>query len=60
MTAQDTPLPWGEFSVVCKMCDSENVSMDNSMGFSAQSGAWGSINLVCNDCGNETVLMEAN
>ena len=50
--------PFGEFEVKCKKCGSTNVDLDNSMGWSEESGGWGSLDLMCQDCGNRVELME--
>jgi ribosomal protein S27E len=49
--------PFGDFEVKCNKCGSTNVNLDNSMGFSPESGGWGSLDLECQDCGNRTELM---
>lgn len=46
------------FTVVCDKCGSQNVRLENSMGFSAESGAWGSLDLICDDCENTVSIVE--
>jgi hypothetical protein len=38
------------FTILCDRCGSKRVTVENSLGFSAASGAWGEIALVCQDC----------
>lgn len=52
-------LQWPGFTVTCDECGSQNVVLDNSLGFSEMSGAWGSVDLKCQDCGNETEIVES-
>lgn len=48
-----------EFKIICRKCDSEDVYIDNSLGFSIESGSWGSIDLVCNNCENRTEIVDS-
>lgn len=41
---------WPGFTVRCNECGGFNITLDDSMGFSAESGGWGSIDMVCEDC----------
>ncbi len=41
------------FTVTCKDCGSNQIVINNSLGYSALSGQWGSIDLICNKCKNE-------
>ena len=50
---------WPDFEVTCKKCQSKNVLLNDSRGYSDISGAWGSLDLVCEDCGNETEIAGA-
>lgn len=47
---------WPGFTVTCNACNSANVHLDNSMGFSETSGSWGSIDFKCQDCGASTEI----
>jgi len=51
--------PFGSFSVECSECGSKNIDLENSLGFSVESGSWGSIDLVCVDCGNRFEIYES-
>jgi hypothetical protein len=51
--------PFGSFSVECSECGSKNIDLENSLGFSVESGSWGSIDLVCADCGNRFEIYES-
>jgi len=50
---------WPKFTVVCDVCGSTNIRLDNSMGYSDMSGSWGSIDFVCDDCSNKTEIVSA-
>lgn len=50
---------WPGFTVQCDKCASFKVTLENSMGYSPESGAWGSLDFLCLSCGNKTELMEA-
>lgn len=50
---------WPGFKVTCQKCQSDNINLDNTMGYSDMSGSWGSIDFVCLDCGNRTEIVEA-
>lgn len=45
------------FTVTCDKCGSKVVTVENSLGFSAESGSWGSVDLVCQACDNRTELV---
>lgn len=45
------------FTIVCDKCGSKIVIVDNSLGFSAQSGSWGSVDLECLTCGANTEIV---
>lgn len=46
------------FTITCESCGSTDVVVDNTIGFSPQSGAWGSLSLDCSECGNSETLWE--
>lgn len=46
------------FTITCQTCGSTDVVVENTLGWSSQSGAWGSIDLSCNDCTNSSPLFE--
>ena len=46
------------FTVACDQCGSQNVRIENDMGFSPESGGWGGIRLVCDSCGKETEIYD--
>lgn len=50
---------WPGFTVQCDKCGSFKVTLENSLGYSPESGGWGSLDFQCLFCGNETELMEA-
>lgn len=50
---------WPGFSVACLQCGSDKVILDNSMGFSVESGGWGSIDFECQECGVQTAIVES-
>jgi ribosomal protein S27E len=50
---------WPGFTVTCNNCGSTLIELDDSLGFSAQSGGWGSIDIECLNCGNSTTLRES-
>ena len=52
---------WPGFEVTCQAldCNSKRILLENSMGYSAESGSWGSVDLVCMDCGYNTTIMES-
>lgn len=50
---------WPGFTVTCNKCGGTNTRLENSMGYSPESGGWGSIDFVCNDCGNQTEIVES-
>lgn len=39
------------FTITCEKCQSTDVYVDNTMGWSEGSGSWGSIDLTCATCG---------
>ena len=45
-----------KFTITCQECESENVYMESTVGFSVVSGKWGHVSLICHDCGNEINL----
>ena len=49
---------WPGFTVICKKCGSTKVELDDTMGFSAQSGGWGSITFACTNCDNKTTIRD--
>ena len=48
---------FGTFTVTCDKCGSQNVKWDNTLGYSAMSGAWGEAGFVCLDCKNTTWMI---
>ncbi len=38
------------FTIICDACGSKVVIVDDTLGFSATSGAWGDVSLICQDC----------
>ena len=44
------------FTVVCDKCGSKRVIVENTLGFSAESGAWGRVSLECQDCDHSADL----
>jgi len=46
------------FIVVCAKCGSKRVRLDNSLGWSPESGGWGSLDLICDDCNNTIAIYE--
>lgn len=44
------------FVITCQKCGSTDVYVENSLGFSSESGQWGSVDLVCANC-NESVAI---
>lgn len=50
---------WPKFTVQCDVCGSHKISLENTMGYSAESGGWGEISFQCNDCGNVTHIVES-
>lgn len=44
------------FIVVCGDCDSTDVEVHISVGFSETSGTWGSVDLHCLDCDKRTEI----
>ncbi len=40
------------FSIKCNKCNNNQITIDNSLGYSALSGGWGSIDLICSKCNN--------
>jgi len=44
------------FAIKCLACGSERVVLDNSTGYSPESGGWGSLDLVCLDCESEAMI----
>lgn len=50
---------WPNFTVCCNRCSGFNITLDNSMGFSAESGGWGSIDMICEDCKTSTEIVSS-
>lgn len=46
------------FTVTCNECGSDEVYVDNTVGFSSISGMWGSVDLICANCGNSVAVFE--
>ena len=44
------------FTIFCDKCNSHDVSVDITVGFSAESGGWGGVDLDCQTCGESTEL----
>lgn len=40
------------FTITCDKCGGQRIEIQNTMGWSAESGCWGDISLVCLDCDN--------
>lgn len=49
---------WPGFEVKCKKCDSYNVSLHDTRGYSDLSGTWGGIELLCEQCDNKIEIIE--
>jgi len=47
------------FTITCDKCGSQRVEVENSLGFSPQSGGWGSVDLHCLDCDARTEIVES-
>ena len=46
------------FTVVCDKCKSGDVYVENTIGWSPESGGWGSLDFVCDNCGHRTEIVE--
>lgn len=46
------------FACRCDACGSYRVYVQNSTGWSPESGGWGSISLICDDCGKSCDIWE--
>ncbi len=42
-----------QFKITCAKCGCDNVYIDDSRGWSEETGPWGSIDLICRGCGND-------
>jgi len=49
-----------EFEIVCKTCQSTEVDIESTVGFSPTSGGWGSVDLICRKCRNYVEIWEPN
>lgn len=47
------------FTIFCTGCGNFDVMVENSLGYSCESGGWGSVDLVCNTCDNRTEIVES-
>lgn len=47
------------FTITCDQCGSAAITIENSLGFSAESGGWGSIDLVCDTCDSRATIVES-
>lgn len=50
--------PFGSFKVTCE-CGSKNIELDNSLGYSPESGRWGSIDIHCLDCDKRAEIVSS-
>lgn len=46
------------FIIRCIKCGSDQIVIDNTLGYSPESGAWGSIDLKCNKCSHQAEIYE--
>ena len=49
------------FAIVCEKCGSANVHIENTVGYSRESGLWGSIEIICDNetCFNTAIIFDA-
>jgi len=47
------------FSIQCDKCQSFDVLVENSLGYSCESGGWGEVELVCNNCDQRTEIVSS-
>ncbi len=59
LTEADCKATHPGFTVTCDECGSRAVMVENTLGYSAQSGGWGAVSLVCDGCGQTTELVES-
>lgn len=46
------------FTIKCDFCGSKHVYLENTLGYSAESGGWGSLTLVCSKCEKRTDIYD--
>ena len=46
------------FSIKCNKCNSNQITINNSLGYSSESGMWGSIDLICSKCNKSGTVYE--
>lgn len=39
------------FTITCNKCKSPRVYVENTLGYSSESGSWGEVTLICDDYG---------
>jgi hypothetical protein len=50
---------WPDFIVRCRSCKSFKIHLENTLGYSPESGGWGSVEFVCQDCGTRSTIMDS-
>lgn len=45
-----------KFKVICRKCGSERIEMEDSRGYSEESGVWGDVYFLCVDCGEREAV----
>ena len=48
------------FDITCQKCNSKVVMVEDSLGFSCQSGGWGAVKLICCNCHHSVKLYDSN
>lgn len=46
------------FIIICENCGSIKIRLDNSLGWSPESGGWGSVDIVCSACTYRCPIVE--
>jgi hypothetical protein len=49
---------WPGFSVTCDNCNGTKIVLEDTRGYSFESGAWGDVSIICQTCKNRTVLVD--
>ena len=49
-----------QFKVTCAKCGSDNVVLDDSLGYSDYTGRWGSVDLMCKSCPNAFTIVDTS
>lgn len=59
MIQEEIDKQWPGFTVTCRKCGSTRIELDDSRGWSPESGGWGGVDLTCLDCRNYVELVES-